>query len=220
MPARIRVIVAAPPSPLRSRASAYLDGDADLDVAAVGTCDGAVKACASRPPDVVLVARELPPDGALAAVERITAAAPSVRILLWSDATDGPRAVAAIRSGTRGVIDQSCTPQGLIRCVKRVAAGQISLPRHLVEVVVDEFQNTGRGDRGRLDVAALTRREHEILALIGDGHTNRAIATQLGISPLTAKHHVHNLLTKLSAPSRAAAAAIYGSATRDRAITN
>jgi DNA-binding NarL/FixJ family response regulator len=113
---RIRVIVAAAPSPLRTRASAYLAGDADIHVAAIGTSAGAVKACVSRPPDVVLVAQDLASGGALAAVERITAVAFSVRILLWSDAPDGPAAIAAIKRGARGVIDQRRTRNGLIRC--------------------------------------------------------------------------------------------------------
>ena len=51
-----------------------------------------------------------------------------------------------------------------------------------------------------------------MLALIGDGHSNRAIADRLGIAEPTVKRHVHNVLKKLDARSRAAAASIYGSA--------
>jgi DNA-binding NarL/FixJ family response regulator len=206
------VIVAEPASPFRAGVSAQLARDADLDVAAVGSSDGTVRACASRPPNLVLVALHLPPDGGLATAERITAVAPSVQIVVWSDELDGATAVAAIRAGARGVVDRGITPHSLIRCIKQVAAGQVSLPRHLVGVVLNELQRVERVGRAKVDLAALSPREQEVLALVGEGYKNRAIAVRLGLSEYTVKRHVHNVLTKLAVPSRSAAAGIYGSA--------
>lgn len=208
----IRVIVAEPASPFRAGVSAQLARDAGIDVAAVGSSDGAVRACASRPPDVVLVALLLPPDGGLATVERITVVAPQVHCVVWSDGPDGTAAVAAIRAGARGVVERSIAPAGLIRCIKQVAAGEVSLPRHLVEVVLSELQSVERVGRAKVDLAALSPREREVLALVGEGYKNRAIALRLGLSEYTVKRHVHNVLTKLAVPSRSAAAGIYGSA--------
>ena len=53
----------------------------------------------------------------------------------------------------------------------------------------------------------LTLREVEVLQLVASGKTNRAIATQLGLSEKTVARHVHNTLTKIGVPSRAAATA-------------
>ena len=53
----------------------------------------------------------------------------------------------------------------------------------------------------------LTKREVEVLRLVASGMTNRAIATQLGLSEKTVARHVHNSLTKIGVPSRAAATA-------------
>lgn len=55
--------------------------------------------------------------------------------------------------------------------------------------------------------AGLTAREVEVLRVVASGKTNRAIATQLGLSEKTVARHVHNVLTKIGAPSRAAATA-------------
>lgn len=53
--------------------------------------------------------------------------------------------------------------------------------------------------------ASLTKREHEILTLLGKGHTNQLIATQLLLTVGTVKNHVHNVLTKLNLSNRKAA---------------
>jgi DNA-binding CsgD family transcriptional regulator len=53
----------------------------------------------------------------------------------------------------------------------------------------------------------LTTREVEVVRLVASGKTNRAIAKQLGLSEKTIARHVHNALTKIGAPSRAAATA-------------
>jgi DNA-binding NarL/FixJ family response regulator len=53
----------------------------------------------------------------------------------------------------------------------------------------------------------LTAREVEVLRLVASGKTNRAIATELSLSEKTVARHVHNCLTKLAVPPRAAATA-------------
>jgi len=212
---RIRVIVAEPASRFRNSVVSCLSQDPAIDVAAVGSSEGIVRACASRAPNVALVAADLPPHGGLSTVERVRSVAPDVQIVVWSDALDGTFALAALRSGARGVLEREISAAALVRCVKQVASGQALLPRHLVEHVIDELQSAERRSRAKFDLAGLSIREREVIALIGDGNPNRTIALQLGISEFTVKRHVHNILEKLGVPSRAAAARLYGSAYAD-----
>ena len=158
----------------------------------------------------MLVATSLPPDGAITTVERLTEAAPAVRT------SCGPTNLRATRRWRRfawgpAAFWRDVTPGALIRSVRQVAAGHVSLPRSIIGPVIDELQNDYRRGPAR-HVSTLSRRERQVLALIGDGHSNRAIADRLGIAEPTVKRHVHNVLKKLDAPSRAAAANIYGSA--------
>jgi two-component system response regulator DevR len=212
---RIRVIVAEPASRFRNSVVSCLSQDPSIDVAAVGSSEGIVRACASRPPNVALMAVDLPPHGGLSTVERVRSVAPGVQIVVWSASLDGAVALAALRAGARGVLEREISGAALVRCVKEVAAGQASLPRHLVEHVIDELQSAERRCRAKFDLAGLSARERQVLGLIGEGNPNRTIALQLGISEFTVKRHVHNILEKLGVPSRAAAARLYGSAYAD-----
>jgi DNA-binding NarL/FixJ family response regulator len=211
-PAAIRVVVAEPASSFRSRISGILARESIFDVAAVSTSEGIIRACTSHPPDVALVAMNLPSAGAIATTARLREIAPSVRIVVWLDTPDGDAAVAALRAGARGILDREVPPAALVRCVKHVAAGEASLPRHLVAHVIAALQTDHGRSVAQFYVSVLTRREREVLALVGEGCANRDIARRLAISEFTAKRHVHNLLEKLAVPSRAAAAGIYGSA--------
>src|SRR3954447_6559183 len=117
---RIRVIVAEPASRFRNSVVSCLSQDPAIDVAAVGSSEGIVRACASRAPNVALVAADLPPHGGLSTVERVRSVAPDVQIVVWSDALDGTFALAALRSGARGVLEREISAAALVRCVKQV----------------------------------------------------------------------------------------------------
>jgi DNA-binding NarL/FixJ family response regulator len=133
-------------------------------------------------------------------------------VIVWGHALNGDAALAALRAGARGVLERDITAAALVRCVSQVAGGQTSLPRHLVEYVINELQSAERRGRATFELAGLSLREREVLGLVGEGQSNREIARQLSISEFTVKRHVHNILEKLGVPSRAAAARLFGSA--------
>jgi len=210
--ASVSVILGEPASTFRTSVVADLARRAELGVVAVGTSTGLVQACASRRPDVALVALDLPPDGGLSTVERLAAAAPDVRVVVWMEIPDGADAVAAIRAGARGVLARDIGRDALARAIVRVAAGEVALPRCLERAVVDELQGLERRSPGPMALTLLSARQREVLALVADGRQNRDIAAALGISEFTVKRHVHNILGKFDVPSRAAAARLHGSA--------
>ena len=208
----VRVILGEPASNFRTSLVADLARRPELEVVAVGTSAGMVRACASRQPDVALVADDLPLDGGVRTIERLVAAAPEVLVVMWTDTPDGDDALAAIRAGARGVLARDIGRDALTRALTQVAAGEVALPRYLARAIVDELQGIERRSPGPVALALLSTREQEVLALVGEGRQNREIAARLGISEFTVKRHVHNILGKLDVPSRAAAARLHGSA--------
>jgi len=89
--------------------------------------------------------------------------------------------------------------------LRGVLDGEAALPRGLVARLIDEFRT--RGKRRRLPLmrqrgVELTEREWEVLELLHDGLSTAAIAERLGISPVTVRRHVSEILKKLRVTSR------------------
>ncbi|MBN1461710.1 MAG: response regulator transcription factor, partial [Armatimonadetes bacterium] len=86
-----------------------------------------------------------------------------------------------------------------------VAEGKKVLPPRLTDSVFSEVVERAlqHSDPGRLLRAVkLTKREHEVVALIAGGRSNKEIATQMRVSVHTVKSHVHNILEKLALHTR------------------
>ena len=80
--------------------------------------------------------------------------------------------------------------------VLRCEIGPVQVPERLI-------QNRLVGIPTERDrISRLTRRETEVLRLMGSGVTNRALAEQLHLSPATVRNHTHNIFEKLEVPNR------------------
>ncbi|HET6436966.1 MAG TPA: response regulator transcription factor [Anaeromyxobacter sp.] len=113
-------------------------------------------------------------------------------------AGDVEQAGAALRAGARGVLSRGAPPDLLAEAIACAARGLLVLDVELAGGFV-------RAPEVAEEAEPLTPREREVLALLGEGLANKAIAARLGISEHTAKFHVNALLAKLGAESRAEA---------------
>lgn len=91
----------------------------------------------------------------------------------------------------------------LIAGIKRMMNGEIWVSRELSTQLIHHFR--GHHERKRLSVGELTHRQKEILRMIMDGISNIEIATNLNISPMTAKTHIYNIYKKIKVKNRAQA---------------
>ncbi|WP_328916145.1 MULTISPECIES: response regulator transcription factor [unclassified Streptomyces] len=198
----IRVTVADDQAVVRAGIAAVLDAEADLSV--VGQCaDGraAVELATALRPDVAVVDIRMPELDGIAAAARITAAVPHTRVLVLTTFGLEEYVFAALRAGAAGFLLKDAEPERVIEAVRVVAAGNALLDPGVTRSLIDHFASApGPGDATRL--AALTRRETQVLVQVARGGTNAEIATALGISAATVKDHVAVILGKLGVRDR------------------
>jgi DNA-binding NarL/FixJ family response regulator len=181
-------------------------------VAEAATLSRALTVVGGRALDAVLVDMELAPSpDAVAEVARAAAARGTPAIATAVDGSPG-RVLEAIRAGAAGYLTKDLPPSAWMRSIAAAAQGEVAFSRGLTGVLVEAL----RDQLQRVELVAqlpadrrLTKREWEVLAIIADGRTNRDVAAALCISAETVRSHVSNILAKLDAPNRSAAAARY-----------
>jgi two-component system nitrate/nitrite response regulator NarL len=112
--------------------------------------------------------------------------------------------VSALKRGADGYLLKDMEPEALLKALHQAAAGQIVLSEALTPILVARLREAQPAQTR--DINQLTRRERDILQLISDGMTNKAIARKLVISESTVKVHVKYLLKKMNLKSRLEAA--------------
>jgi DNA-binding NarL/FixJ family response regulator len=205
------VLVADPLLIFRSGVRTLLAGERNLALVEVANATELGDAVRERCPDVALIDLHLPPDGGIAAVRVLADLCPAPAVL-WSFEPTAETVLAAIRAGAAGYLRKEIAPEGLLRALRGVLAGQAPLGRDFAEFLIREIHLTGERERARERASILSQREKEVLALVARGATNRDVAGALFISEFTVKRHMQNILRKLSVPSRDAAGAFYRSA--------
>src|SRR5512134_1115376 len=156
----------------------------------------------SQRPDIAVVDIRMPPthtDEGLRAAREIRARYPAMGILVLSQYVRPSYAVELLQDGAEGVgyllKDRVSDVGQLTESLRRVAEGGSVLDPAVVALLV------GRPRRGQDPLAELTDREREVLALMAEGRSNRAIAERLFITEHTVEKHVQNIFSKLEIPA-------------------
>jgi DNA-binding NarL/FixJ family response regulator len=137
------------------------------------------------------------------------------RVIAVGSATAADDALAAIRAGACGYLMKNLPVAAWIEAIRAAMRGEIALSRSMTTELVDAFRKQAAApasDQLAIHLPSaqrLTSREWEVLGRIAEGVTNRQVAGELCLSVETVRTHVSNILAKLEAPNRAAAAAKY-----------
>jgi DNA-binding NarL/FixJ family response regulator len=163
-------------------------------------------------PDVVLMDTTLLDGTGLEAARKILAARPATRIVFLSTQQDDDLVFEAIRLGAKGYLPKDLSVVDLLGYLRGVARGEPALTPALASRVLEAFarQDDCGGAAKALalpgadkhELGGLTRREKDVLNELMRGASNREIADRLVISENTVKHHVGNILSKLSLRNR------------------
>jgi DNA-binding NarL/FixJ family response regulator len=193
----MRIVIAEDSVLLREGIRRLLEDAGDEIVAAVGDGAGLIEAVEEQRPDVAIVDVRMPPsfrdEGIVAAIEA-RRRVPGTPILVLSQYVEETYATELLSSGDPGIgyllKDRVADVSEFIEAVRQVAKGGTVLDP---EVVAQLLTRRSRNDRMR----ELTAREREVLALMAEGRSNKAIAARLVIGEGAVEKHVTSIFGKL-----------------------
>jgi DNA-binding NarL/FixJ family response regulator len=205
---RIRVIVVDDQAIVREGLVTVLNLLPDIEVLGFAS-DGAaaVELVGRELPDVVLMDLRMPGLGGLEATRLISAAHPEIGILILTTFADEASVVDVLQAGARGYLTKDADRAEVAAAVRAVAHGHTTLGGDISGKLIA----AAAGSASAPDLAArfnLTRREDEVLVLIGEGLSNAEIAGKLFVGVSTVKTHINAIFAKLGVRDRAQAIAL------------
>jgi DNA-binding NarL/FixJ family response regulator len=187
----LRIVLADDHALVRAALRALIDQQPDmLVVGEAGDGEAAVEIATALRPDIVVMDLSMPKLGGVAATERIVATVPGVRVLALG--LEGNRGVqAAIGAGAAHGITKSAGATDFINALRRVVAP------------ADDAPVSERAPESGVDVRALSRRERQVLYMIGQGQARKDMCRQLEVSLRTVETYRARAMEKLSLKTRA-----------------
>ncbi|MCR8868700.1 response regulator [Peribacillus frigoritolerans] len=190
-----------------------LDFESSFDVVAEGD-DGseAMDLVETHKPDVVIMDINMPNMNGVEATKMLVSRYPETKVIILSIHDDENYVQHALKTGAQGYLLKEMDADALIDAVHVVAEGGSYLHPKVTHNLVKEYRRLAAeegADRDsvhtieiRRPLHLLTRRECEVLQLLADGKSNRAIGETLYISEKTVKNHVSNILQKMNVNDR------------------
>ncbi|MFJ3233649.1 response regulator [Streptomyces sp. NPDC086787] len=183
--------------------------DAEPDLLVVGEAASAEQALARVPalrPDVAVLDMRLPDGNGVSVCRELRSGMPDLACLMLTSFDDEEALLDSIMAGAAGYVLKQINGTDLVSAVRTVASGRSLLDPSATARLMSRLRRDASPRTP--DFPQLTDREREILALIGEGLTNRQIGQKLYLAEKTVKNHISRLLAKLGVERRVQAAVI------------
>jgi two-component system invasion response regulator UvrY len=190
----IRVVIADDHPLVRAGLRQVLSDEPVIEVvgeAADG--DETVAVLRATEPDVVLLDITMPGAPFPGLLRLLRSAFPRIEVLIVTMHGEDQFAVRALKEGAAGYLTKQQPPEEVISAIKQIAGGG----RYLTAAVAERAAAALDGSAPRLPHERVSRREYEVLCMIGLGKSVKQIATELGVSPKTVSTHRARLLRKM-----------------------
>jgi DNA-binding NarL/FixJ family response regulator len=200
------VLIATPTARVRSQWTQALK---DMcTVLAVGERGSLDRSLADLKPDILLLDLALHRLGGIEGVLAIRKLSPETKIVLFTKSPTAKEGISLLRARAWGYCEKAIEPLCLKKVVLTLQKGEVWVKRNLVPHLIGELARLTR--RGRKDsptnldtrLASLTPREREVVFLVGDGASNKEIASQLAVTEHTVKAHLTAIFRKLELSGR------------------
>ena len=195
----IRIVLADDHAVVRAGIRQFLEQAADIKVVAEAD-DGQIarSLIAQHQPDVAVLDIQMPQASGIDVTRWLRQHQPQVGILILTAYDDDPYVTAVLQAGANGYVLKTASPAAIIQAVRDVHEGKSALDPLIAQKLIAQLTSAAQPPAAE----PLTEREEEVLALVGKGHTNKAIGVQLGISDRTVQGHLARIYSKLDVNSR------------------
>jgi two-component system nitrate/nitrite response regulator NarL len=201
-PGTIRIILADSQAIYRVGIRKIFALEDDLRVVAQADTLENLRAAIERyPTDVVLLEGALLA-GTANAIPEVLRIAPDLKLIVQAVSSDEAHTVELYRRGVRGIISRSISPDLLVRCVRRIAAGETWIDNQSVNWVIEAYRAQAAALVSPRTQPRLSPKEMAIITCITQGKRNKEIAFQLGTTEQVIKNYLRKVYDKLGVSDR------------------
>lgn len=201
-PPVLRILVVDDHPVVRHGLRALLTATSDMVVLAEASHGAqALQLAMQHQPDVALVDLVLPDMDGPALIAQLRQACPDLKVLVLTNYHDEARILAAVQAGACSFFLKDVRPPALLSAIRATARGEPSFHASVTTTLVQ-----ARTSGSHVLLQQLTERERMVLACLGRGLSNAAIAQELHMSEGTVRTHISHLLPKIQVQDRTQAA--------------
>jgi len=174
------------------------------DVQVVAAASANAEVLGRETPDVLLLDAGLGDEDSLNVAAAIAKRRSGTKVVIMDLMPTNEDIVQFVNAGVAGFVLKDATFDEFVATIRAVAAGDKVLPPRMTETLFSQIALGGdaRGRERVLEDVRMTRREREVIELIGEGLSNKEIAQRLNIAAHTVKSHVRNVMEKLALHTR------------------
>jgi len=214
---KIRLAIVDDHSIFREGMLSVLKTEPDIEIVGEGaSAEDAIRLAREFLPDIIFLDISMP-GGGLNAAQTIVENYPVVKIIILTGSEGEAHVITALKTGARAYVLKGVAARELVNILHTVQSGEVYVTPTLAASLLSEITTGSRNEPSQSTFDKLTEREHEILALIAAGTSNKAIGLQLHLTEKTVKHYVTNILQKLQVHNRVQAAVMALKSPPDRA---
>ncbi|MFN7251804.1 MAG: response regulator [Anaerobacillus sp.] len=196
MSEKIRVLIVDDHEMVRMGLKTYLSLEDGIEIVGEG-CNGeeAIKLASERDPDVILMDLMMEKVDGIEATKQITNVNKKVKIIVLTSFIDDEMVFPVIEAGAFSYVLKTTSASEIAATIEKAMKGEPTIEAKVASLMFNRMKEKPKHE-------LLTRREREVLMLLGKGKSNKEISDELYIGIKTVKTHVSNILSKLELSDR------------------
>ena len=196
---RVAVLIAEDHTIVRQGLRLLIEADGDIEIVGEAkTGREAIQMTGSLQPEIVVMDVAMPLLNGIQATRQILKSFPKTKVLILSAHSDPAYIEQAVKEGASGYVVKQASGEVVAKAIRELHKGKTFFTSSIAKSLKEDYQKsaTGVGLRKKHGIQ-LTSRETELLQMIAEGHVNKQMASELGISIKTIEKHRQHLMEKL-----------------------